>query len=173
MTEILTITGNVATVPEQRTLPGGATVTSFRLAAAHRRFDKNTGGWIDQYTNWYQVSAFRGLGEHALASLHQGDRVIVVGRMHLRAWENGTRSGTSADIEADAIGHDLLFGTTVFTRTARRDGAAAPREAAESDGSPAAASAPPAGARDADGWAIPATDELVGATAAADADTPF
>jgi single-strand DNA-binding protein len=165
MTEILTITGNVATEPEQRVLPGGATVTSFRVAAAHRRFDKNAGRWVDKYTNWYTVSAFRALGEHAHASLHQGDRVIVVGRMHLRAWDNGTKAGTSADIEAEALGHDLLFGTTVYT-------AGAP-VAAPSEGAAAAAPAE-TGSRDADGWSIPAGGELVSAAAGGDdAETPF
>ncbi|MFJ6652508.1 single-stranded DNA-binding protein [Microbacterium sp. NPDC091313] len=168
MTEIITVTGNVATEPERRTLPGGASVTSFRVASTHRRFDRASGAWVDQYTNWYSVSAFRALGEHAHSSLHRGDRVIVVGRMHLREWDNGTRAGTSADIDADAIGPDLLFGTTVYTPANRP---AAPPAADTTEA--VAVAAEPAG-RDADGWSIPqaepaASGELVDATA----DTPF
>lgn len=170
MTEIITVTGNVATEPEQRALPGGAVVTSFRVASTHRRFDRATNAWVDQYTNWYTVSAFRALGEHAHTSLHRGQRVIVVGRMRLREWDNGTRSGTSADIDADAIGTDLLFGTTVYTpapRQARSEPDTAVQSAPES---PQATSAPASGDRDADGWSIPPAEPVL---VDAGAETPF
>jgi single-strand DNA-binding protein len=168
MTEIVTITGNIATEPERRTLPGGANVTSFRVASTHRRFDRAAGAWVDQYTNWYTVSAFRALGEHAYASLHRGERVIVVGRLHLRAWDNGTRSGTSADIDADAIGADLLFGTTAFT-PARREPEGRPAD----DAGSAAPTPTGSGDRDADGWSIPPADSAAPALVDAGADTPF
>ncbi len=40
------------------------------------------------------------------------------GKLRIRDWDNGERSGTSVEIDADAIGHDLSFGTTSFERTA-------------------------------------------------------
>lgn len=154
MTEIITITGNIATEPEQRTIAEGVRVTSFRLASPHRRFDRDAGRWVEQYTNFYTVSAFRSLGEHAYTSLHQGDRVIVTGRLRLRNWDNGTRSGMSADVDADAIGHDLLWGTTAYTRGS----AERPDRPEEPPGRPGNGAA-----TDADGWAIPAAPALVGA----------
>ncbi|MGP3536512.1 single-stranded DNA-binding protein [Microbacterium sp. RD1] len=147
MTEIITVTGNLTADPEQRPLGNGTNVTSFRVAAPHRRFDRGTGQWVDQYTNFFSVSAFRSLGAHALTSLKKGDRVIVVGRLHLRAWDNGTRSGTSADIDADAIGHDLLFGSTTYHPDGRREPAATTADETTARDS---------GGRDADGWTIPA-----------------
>lgn len=143
MTEIITVTGNIGTEPEQRSLGDGASVTSFRVASPHRRFDRSTGAWVEQYTNWYTVSAFRALGAHAYSSLHRGDRVVVTGRLRLREWESGGKRGVSAEIDADAIGHDLLFGTTVYARS----GGAAPADQAATATVPAA---------DADGWALPA-----------------
>lgn len=158
MTEIITVTGNIATEPEQRTVSEGVRVTSFRLASPHRRYDRGSGTWIEQFTNFYTVSAFRGLGEHAFASLHRGDRVVVTGRLRLREWDNGTRSGTTAEIDADAIGHDLLWGTTVYSRSESRE-----RPADESGSSPAD---PAPAATDATGWTIPAAPPaLVGADA--------
>jgi single-strand DNA-binding protein len=35
----------------------------------------------------------------------------------VRDWDNGERTGTSVEIEADVIGHDLTWGNAVFTRT--------------------------------------------------------
>ncbi|GAA2991318.1 hypothetical protein GCM10010460_30090 [Microbacterium terrae] len=115
---MITITGNVATEPEQKRLPNGVALTTFRLASGRRRLDRETGAWVDSGTNWYRVSVFRRLGDHAFASLRKGERVLVLGRLKVREWDNGVKSGTDVEIEADALGHDLLFGTSSFSKTA-------------------------------------------------------
>lgn len=119
MYDRVTIVGNVATDPTQGRTSSGVPVTNFRLASTHRRFDDTTQTWVDVVTNWYSVAAFRQLGEHAKASLRSGDSVIVTGSMKIRNWENNGKQGTSVDIDADAIGHDLRWGTTAYRRTAR------------------------------------------------------
>ncbi|WP_341957352.1 single-stranded DNA-binding protein [Microbacterium sp. LWH13-1.2] len=119
MHDTVTIVGNVATDPTQGRTASGVTVTNFRLASTHRRFDDATQTWVDVATNWYSVAAFRQLGEHAKASLRSGDSVIVTGRMKIRAWESNGKQGTSVDIDADAIGHDLRWGTTAYRRSTR------------------------------------------------------
>ncbi len=80
------------------------------------------------------VSTFRGLADHAFQSLRKGDRVVLTGRLKVRDWEAGDRKGTSVDIEADAIGHDLRLGTTKFEKdagTRRGDAWEAPPAPAE------------------------------------------
>jgi single-strand DNA-binding protein len=42
---------------------------------------------------------------------------MVSGRLKIRDWENTDRSGTTVEIEADNLGHDLFWGTSTFTRT--------------------------------------------------------
>src|SRR5690606_2100699 len=79
MKERITVVGNIATVPEQRKLGSGDTVVNFRLAANHGHWDRGAGKWVDGEASFYAVSAYRALGEHALASLHRGERVIVTG----------------------------------------------------------------------------------------------
>lgn len=119
MSDNITITGNIVTPPELKRTSGGVTITSFRVASKHRRFDRATGRWTDGDTSFYSASIFRSLAEHAFDSLHKGDRVILTGRLRLREWESGGRQGISADIEVDGIGHDLLYGTTQFERDGR------------------------------------------------------
>lgn len=114
MIDTLTIVGRVATDPTQSQTGGGVPVTNFRLASTHRRFDVVTRDWIDSGTNWFSVAAFRQLGENVKASLRTGDSVIVTGRLKIREWESNGKHGTSIDIEADAVGHDLRWGTTVY-----------------------------------------------------------
>lgn len=119
MQDNITIRGNLAADPEQRRISNDVVVTSFRVGTTSRHFDKTAGEWVDDDTNWFQVSAFRGLGEHAFASLRKGHPVIVSGKLKLREWESASGKGMSADIEADAVGHDLRWGSTVYTRTHR------------------------------------------------------
>ncbi|MFM1993779.1 MAG: hypothetical protein RL537_468 [Actinomycetota bacterium] len=118
MTEQVSVRGLIATTPRQVVTENGLTVISFRLASSYRKFDQESKTWITGETNWFTVSAFRKLASNAGASLAKGDRVIVQGRLRIRDWDNGERSGTSVEIDADAIGHDLTFGTSSFERTA-------------------------------------------------------
>jgi single-strand DNA-binding protein len=117
--DTITITGNVATDREFKRTTAGLAITTFRVASGRRRYDRDTGTWTDSGTNWYTVSVFRSLADHAFESLHKGDRVILTGRLRLREWENGTRRGTAIEIDAEAIGHDLLWGTTTFVKDPR------------------------------------------------------
>jgi single-strand DNA-binding protein len=117
MTDLITLTGLVATTPRHITTSEGLAITSFRLASSQRRYDRVAQRWIDGDTNWYTVSAFRNLAQNAATSVSKGDRVILTGRVRIRDWENTDRSGTTVEIEAESVGHDLTWGTSVYTRT--------------------------------------------------------
>jgi single-strand DNA-binding protein len=139
MNDSITITGNIATEPQHKRTAAGVPITTFRVASGQRRYDRASDAWVDSETNFYSVSAFRGLAEHAFQSLRRGERVILNGRLRVRNWDSGTKSGTDVEIEADAIGHDLMWGTTTFVKAAR------------------AASAPSGDAAAADTWVAPGT----------------
>lgn len=117
MTEVVTVTGLVATTPRHLVTQEGLPITSFRLASSHRRFDKEQGRWVEVDTNWFTVTAFRQLAVNSAQSVSKGERVVVHGRLRVRDWDNGERSGTSIEIEADSLGHDLSWGTAIFNRT--------------------------------------------------------
>ena len=68
MTDTITLTGFVATVPNHLVTGEGLPITSFRLASTHRRFDRSRNLWVDNGTNWYTVTSFRQL---ALTSRNQ------------------------------------------------------------------------------------------------------
>jgi single-strand DNA-binding protein len=137
MPDAITLTGLVATTPRHLVTSEGLPITSFRLASTQRRFDRSQEKWIDGETNWYTITAFRQLALNSNASVDKGQRVIVTGRLKIREWQNGERSGTTIEIEAETIGHDLSWGTAAFTRSISAATAAAPEpeaadEAAES-----------------------------------------
>jgi len=117
LSEIVTVSGLVATTPRHLVTQDGLPITSFRLAASHRRFDRTANKWVDGETNWFTVTAFRQLAINAAGSVSKGERVLITGKLRVRDWDNGERAGTSVEVEADAIGHDLTWGTASFTRT--------------------------------------------------------
>lgn len=121
MTDNISITGLVATVPEHRRVRDNVEITSFRLASQQRYFDRNAKSWVDGETNWYTVSAYRHLARNVLESVHKGDRVVITGRLRIRRWENGEKKGNAVDIDADSVGQDLAWGTARYTRTPAKD----------------------------------------------------
>ena len=116
MTDKITVVGLVATTPRHLTTSDGLPITSFRLACSYRRFDRTENKWVDGETNWYTVSSFKQLAINTASSINKGDRILVTGDLRIRDWDNGERSGTSIEIEATAIGHDVSWGTSTFTR---------------------------------------------------------
>jgi len=107
MNDQITVRGHVATDPKHHRTASGLDITSFRLASQQRRYDAKQGAWVAQDTNWYTVSAFRALATASAETLVKGQRIMVVGRLRIRDWEQGERRGTSIDIEADGIGCDI------------------------------------------------------------------
>ncbi|WP_132099634.1 single-stranded DNA-binding protein [Curtobacterium sp. PhB146] len=67
-----------------------------------------------------RVTAFRSLASNVFKSLKKGDRIVVSGRVRIRTWERDGRGGTSVEIDADGIGHDLAWGISNWVRVPRQ-----------------------------------------------------
>lgn len=117
--DTIVIAGNIGTDPVKNETRNGKAVVNFRVATSYNYLDQRTGEWVETPSSWYAVSAFGNIAEHAKASLHCGDPVIVVGRLKVREWEAGGKKGVDAEITADSIGHDLSWGTSAFVRRQR------------------------------------------------------
>jgi single-strand DNA-binding protein len=123
----LTVTGNVASKPRASVTKGGHPVTSFRLAATPRRYDKAHGTWHDGPTAWFSVTCWRALADHVASCVGIGDPVMVHGRLQVKEFTRGDGTpGTSLDLDAQTVGHDLTRGTTIYRRSQPRPTDAAP-----------------------------------------------
>ncbi|MBG6057627.1 single-strand DNA-binding protein [Cryobacterium sp. MP_M5] len=122
MSDIITVTGIVATTPRHLVTSTGLAITSFRLASGQRRFDRAKQSWVDAETNWYTVSTFRQLAHNVVGSVRRGEHVVVAGRLRIRDWHNADKNGTAVEIEADSVGHDLTWCTTISQRAAPAPG---------------------------------------------------
>ena len=148
MSDNITVRGFVASEIRSSTTPGGVATASFRLGATERRYDRASSTWVDGNTNWFTVQGYRQLAGNIGCSVRKGQRVIVVGRLKMRSWEKDGRVYHVAEIDAESVGHDLMWGSANFTRSA-----AAGNQAAAGAGAPGAPGA--SGIGDGDGGGLP------------------
>jgi single-strand DNA-binding protein len=114
----LAVVGNVLTAPEwRRTNTDNTLVANFRIASTSRRFDRETGTWVDGHSLRVRVSAWRRLAEGVASSIAVGDPIVVYGRIYTRDWvDDDNNNRVSYEMEAYAIGHDLNRGRARFYR---------------------------------------------------------
>ncbi len=98
MNKIILI-GNLTRDPEMRTTQSGVSVCSFGLAVNRRR---KVEGQPD--VDFFNITAWRQLGENCARYLSKGRKVCVVGALQIRTYDgsDGTKR-TSVDVEADDI----------------------------------------------------------------------
>jgi single-strand DNA-binding protein len=111
----ITFIGNLTEDPELRFTQGGAPVASFRVAS-NRRFTDRSGNQQEE-TTFLNVNAWRDLAENAAESLGKGDRVIVIGRVRVRNYENREKQTVwVTEIEADEIAPSLRWARAEVAR---------------------------------------------------------
>ena len=126
----VTLTGVVASQVNRKQLTDGTPLTTFRLAARTRKWDYRTKAFVDGETTWATVTCWRGLAVNVGHSVVKHDRVVVRGRVRTPEWTDADGARHSyLDVVADAVGHDLAFGTSVFTRVIRAESVPNPAQA--------------------------------------------
>jgi single-strand DNA-binding protein len=119
MDTIVSMTGRLGTDVERKTSRHGTDYIKFRLGTT-RRIQRD-GEWVDGDTTWVSVRCYRQLAVNANFSLQKGDPIVVVGRLRVETWV--TDAGVQREntvLDADAIGHDLTWGTSRYRRAERR-----------------------------------------------------
>ncbi len=116
----VTITGNLTDDPELSFTPTGTAVANFRVAVTPRVNDGGT--WRDGETSYFRVQAWRDLAEHTAESLAKGNRVLVVGQLKARSWEDKATGERRSVIEvtAEEVGPSLRWAIARPERTKRK-----------------------------------------------------
>lgn len=115
----MTIVGNVVDEPRQRNTNNGHAVTNFRVASTSRRFDRESGHFVDNSTLFVNVTCWRALAENVGQSVKKGQPVMVTGRYYSREYTVDEQVRFSFELEASAVGHDLSRGVTDFRKVVR------------------------------------------------------
>lgn len=94
------IIGNLTRDPEMRVIPSGASVCSFTLAVNRR----GGGQQAQREADFYNVSAWRALGENCYKYLKKGNKCAVVGNLILRSYDgNDGQKRYVLDVNADDV----------------------------------------------------------------------
>ena len=100
---------------------------------AENRNHKDASGEWQQTTSYYSIVTWRKLAEHAVSSLHKGDRVVAVGRMRQDEWTTDTgETRRRYLIDADELAASIRFATLDVQKSQRLE-SAEPKEYAPDD----------------------------------------
>lgn len=142
----VTLVGNITDDPELRFTPSGAAVANFTVAV-NRRYKNQDGQWEDKLDGFFRCNCWRDMAENVAESLKKGSRVVVVGRLQQRSWDDQEGNKRSAfEIQVDEVGPSLRWASASITKSQRSGAApAASGGGASSDwGAPAPVGGPPA-----------------------------
>jgi single-strand DNA-binding protein len=91
------LAGNLTQDPELRVTQGGVPVSSFRIAVNRVKSKSDA-------VDFFNVSAWRQLGETVVNYKKKGDPILVEGRLQYRTWqaEDGTKR-SAVDVVADNV----------------------------------------------------------------------
>ncbi|MGH2787115.1 MAG: single-stranded DNA-binding protein [Actinomycetota bacterium] len=119
----VTLTGNITDDPELRFTPGGAAVANFTVAV-NRRYRNNDGQWEDKLDGFFRCNCWRDMAENVAESLQKGTRVVVVGRLQQRTWEDAEGNKRSAfEVQVDEVGPSLRWASAQVTKSSRSSAA--------------------------------------------------
>ncbi|KAE8130243.1 MULTISPECIES: single-stranded DNA-binding protein [Bifidobacterium] len=117
-----TIVGTLTADPELHDTSGGS-VCSFTVARNDRKYDKQSGQWVDGDALFMRCSCWRDLAEHVSQSLGKGQRVIATGSLKQRSYQaQDGPNRTVVEMLVEAIGPDLRFTTAQVFRIPKGTG---------------------------------------------------
>ncbi len=117
---ILNMIGHVGTDIDHRRVGSGTDLSTFRLAATPRRWDRSQRQYVDGTTSWITVQCWRTLAEHVRDSLRRGDPVIAVGKLKTEEWTKDGVRNSRFILEGMSVGHDLNRGVSTFRKVVRQ-----------------------------------------------------
>lgn len=139
----VTLVGNITDDPELRFTPSGAAVANFTVAV-NRRTRNQDGTWDDKLDGFFRCNCWRDMAENIAESLNKGMRVMVVGRLQQRSWEDQEGNKRSAfEIQVDEVGPSLRWATATVQKSKRSTGGAPPAGGGSDWGTPSPAGGPP------------------------------
>ena len=96
----ITLIGNLTHDPEVRSTQSGVSVCSFTIAVS-RKFAQQGG---EKITDFFRITAWRGLADTCAKYLAKGRKVAVVGELQARTYEGKDgKTRMSLDVSAEEI----------------------------------------------------------------------
>lgn len=117
----VTLVGNLTRDPELRFTSTGKAVANAGMAITPRRLVD--GQWVDGDPNFFDLTVWDAQAENFAESCVKGTRVIVMGRLRYRSWDDDQGNKRSkVEVVVDHVGPSLQWATAEVTRTAKGSG---------------------------------------------------
>jgi len=117
MDSMCTLHGNLIKDPELRFTQAGKPVASFAVAV-NRKFQ--VGAEWQEEVSFFNCVAWGDLGDHVAASVSKGDRIVIVGRLVQRQYEDKDGNKRSAvEVNATDVAPSLRWANAKVMRVAR------------------------------------------------------
>ncbi|HZJ51192.1 MAG TPA: single-stranded DNA-binding protein, partial [Actinomycetota bacterium] len=118
----VTLVGNITDDPELRFTPSGAAVANFTVAV-NRRYKNNDGQWEDKLDGFFRCNCWRDMAENVAQSFRKGTRVVVVGRLQQRSWDDPDGNRRSVfEVQVDEVGPSLRWANATIEKSQRSSG---------------------------------------------------
>lgn len=128
---ILHVNGRIVTELERRDLGGErGEMVGFLVISTERKFDKDSGDWVDgrKFSVW--VTCWRRLARNVAMTMQKGDDVMISGRLRTREYEDGGKMRYATELDAHAVGPNLTRAIAEVRRIRAGDGLEAPVQVA-------------------------------------------
>ena len=100
MFQQMTLVGNLGSDPVMRLTNSGQSVTNFSVATSRQWIDDN--GKRQEFTTWFQVSAWGKNAENCDKYLNKGDKVLISGEMQAPRIYQDRNGNNRADLNLRA-----------------------------------------------------------------------
>lgn len=138
----VTLVGNITDDPELRFTPSGAAVANFTVAV-NRRYKNNEGQWEDKLDGFFRCNCWRDMAENVAQSFRKGTRVVVVGRLQQRSWDDPDGNRRSVfEVQVDEVGPSLRWASATIEKSQRSSGSSGGDWASAPASAPSSASQP-------------------------------
>ena len=95
-------------------------MTRFTVVSTQRKFDRETGTWVNGRELFLRVTCYRRLAETVAETFVKGDPVVATGRLHTNKWfDKDGRQQSEIVMDAVAVGPDLSLCKVTMVRGER------------------------------------------------------
>ncbi|TWP51710.1 single-stranded DNA-binding protein [Lentzea tibetensis] len=115
----VTVAGTLTADPELRFTQSGIPVANFTVAANDRKFDQQSGQWVDGDATFLRCTLWRQPAENLAESLRKGNRVLVTGTLRQRSYEVDGQKRTAMELDVTEVGPSLRWATAKVVKATR------------------------------------------------------
>ena len=123
MSNAVTIVGNLTKDPELRFSNGNGVATANFSVAVNKSKKDASGAWVNE-PHYFDCVTFQEQAENFAASFVKGNRVMVIGKLQQRTWEDKETGAKRSKVEivVDEVAASVRWATVAVTRTERAEG---------------------------------------------------